>query len=72
LLVLNALDNEQIKDIEIVQRKTIEEIKSYLSKFNADFKPVYTAEEFVHVDSNKYYSNKFFFGIHVLLNLVYP
>ena len=40
---------EQTKDIiEIVQHKTIEEIQSYLDKFKADFKPVYTAEEFVH------------------------
>ncbi len=33
-----------------VQHKTIEEIQSYLDKFKVDFKPVYTAEEFVHVD----------------------
>ena len=42
--------NKQKILIEIVQRKTIEEIKSFQAKFNADFKPVYTAEEFVHVD----------------------
>jgi arginyl-tRNA synthetase len=34
----------------IVQHTTIEEIQSYLDKFEVDFKPVYTAEEFVHVD----------------------
>ena len=49
--IINALNNEQTKDIiEIVQHKTIEEIQSYLDKFKVDFKPVYTAEEFVHVD----------------------
>jgi len=52
--ILNALDNEQTIDIiEIFQRKTIEEIKIYLAKFKAFFKPVYTAEEFVHVDDFK-------------------
>ena len=49
--IINALNNEQTKDIiEIVQHKTNEEIQSYLDKFKVDFKPVYTAEEFVHVD----------------------
>ena len=50
--IINALNNEQTKDIiEIVQHKTIEEIQSFLNKFKVDFKPVFVT----------YYSNKFFF-----------
>jgi hypothetical protein len=41
----------QLKTTEkTVQHKTIEEIKIHLSKFKAGFEPIYTADEFIHID----------------------
>ena len=80
---MHIYSKEQTKDIiEIVQHKTIEEIQSYLDKFKANFKPVYTAEEFVHVDDFEDTCKELteedlihkhtFFLTYILLNLVYP
>jgi hypothetical protein len=41
----------------------IEEIKIHLSKFKAGFEPIYTADEFVHIDdylSREYIKIKIF------------
>ena len=47
--ILNQLKTTETTE-KIVQHKTIEEIKIHLSKFKTSFEPIYTADEFVHID----------------------
>ena len=39
----------QLKTTETTE-KTVEEIKIHLSKYKAGFEPIYTADEFIHID----------------------
>jgi len=47
--ILNQLKTTETTE-KIVQHKTIEEIKIHLSKFKTGFEPIYTADEFIHID----------------------
>ena len=47
--ILNQLKTTETTE-KIVQHKAVEEIKIHLSKFKTGFEPIYTADEFVHID----------------------
>ncbi len=47
--ILNQLKTTETTE-KIVQHKAVEEIKIHLSKFKTGFEPIYTADEFIHID----------------------